>query len=437
MVNSRQLAALIDDSLKNHIADAITATMATVNKTINDQVNKSIDAMNESVKGVCTRQDFLCSEMKKLAGEASTSTALIRSNHPKVSRMAKIEFPKFSGDDPTSWVYRCNQFFKVDAVEDDQKVEVPESQAVSFFLGGLDKDIEMSSLKIVEDIGNYEDVNGEQFSEGVFGYEDSTVENGAGKSSECQEEIDMAAQPQISLNAILGVNTFQTIRVKGQINNHPVNILIDCRSTHNCLDITIAKQIGCPVKESYPLQVLGAGGNYLTSHHVCKGLTWKLQGETFQVDMMLIPLGGCEMVLGVQWLATLEDIVCNFLKLRMEFNYQGRRVALRGAPQTAEFMSTCSDLALTNVHLCLSTLLQEYEEVFTVLKSIPPHRIHDHRIPLLDNIAPINIRPYRHHPSQKDAIETMVKELLDSGVIRASHNPFSSLIVMVKKKDGS
>nr|GEU47026.1 hypothetical protein [Tanacetum cinerariifolium] len=37
----------------------------------------------------------------------------------------------------------------------------------------------------------------------------------------------------------------------------------------------------------------------------------------------------------------------------------------------------------------------------------------------------------------QDAIDAMVKELLKSGVIRASHGPFPSLIVMVKKKDGS
>nr|GEW87393.1 retrovirus-related Pol polyprotein from transposon 17.6 [Tanacetum cinerariifolium] len=48
-----------------------------------------------------------------------------------------------------------------------------------------------------------------------------------------------------------------------------------------------------------------------------------------------------------------------------------------------------------------------------------------------------SVKPYRHSPTQKDAIEIMVKELLESGVIRPSQSPFSSPIVMVKKKDGT
>ncbi|GKC72679.1 ty3-gypsy retrotransposon protein [Tanacetum coccineum] len=40
-------------------------------------------------------------------------------------------------------------------------------------------------------------------------------------------------------------------------------------------------------------------------------------------------------------------------------------------------------------------------------------------------------------PMQKDAIEVMVKELLDSGVIKPSNSPFASPIVMVKKKDNT
>ncbi|GKD51100.1 hypothetical protein Tco_1280076, partial [Tanacetum coccineum] len=82
-------------------------------------------------------------------------------------------------------------------------------------------------------------------------------------------------------------------------------------------------------------------------------------------------------------------------------------------------------------------LLEEYVDVFEEPKTLPPHRSFGHQIPLKDGDVNVNIRPYRYPPAQKDVIEIMVKELLDSGVIRPSHSPFSFPIVMVKKKDGS
>nr|GEU42918.1 reverse transcriptase [Tanacetum cinerariifolium] len=56
-------------------------------------------------------------------------------------------------------------------------------------------------------------------------------------------------------------------------------------------------------------------------------------------------------------------------------------------------------------------------EVFEVTKDLPPQRSFDHKIPLKEDNVTINIIPYRYPPSQKDTIETTVKELLDSGVI--------------------
>ncbi|GKB50487.1 reverse transcriptase, partial [Tanacetum coccineum] len=85
----------------------------------------------------------------------------------------------------------------------------------------------------------------------------------------------------------------------------------------------------------------------------------------------------------------------------------------------------------------VKVVLEEFDSVFDVPKELPLKRTHDHRIPLVPNTAPVNIRPYKHPPSQKDAIELMVKELLESGVIRNSQSPFSLPIVMVKKKDGT
>ncbi|GKE07194.1 reverse transcriptase, partial [Tanacetum coccineum] len=52
-------------------------------------------------------------------------------------------------------------------------------------------------------------------------------------------------------------------------------------------------------------------------------------------------------------------------------------------------------------------VLQEIEDVFALPTELPPQRTHDHKIPLVPNTPPINIRPYRHPSSQKDAIEVM------------------------------
>ncbi|GKE34920.1 putative mitochondrial protein, partial [Tanacetum coccineum] len=85
----------------------------------------------------------------------------------------------------------------------------------------------------------------------------------------------------------------------------------------------------------------------------------------------------------------------------------------------------------------LQTLFKEFDDVFAVPTDLPPKRSCDHRIPLKDKSTVVNVRPYRYPPNQKDIIETMSTELLDSAVIRLSHTLFSSPIVLVKKKDGT
>lgn len=48
---------------------------------------------------------------------------------------------------------------------------------------------------------------------------------------------------------------------------------------------------------------------------------------------------------------------------------------------------------------------------------------------------PFSIRPYRNSYEQKNEIEKLILEMLDSGVIRPSSSPFASPILLVKKKD--
>ena len=74
-----------------------------------------------------------------------------------------------------------------------------------------------------------------------------------------------------------------------------------------------------------------ANGEQLQCQSMCRGFKWTLLGEEYITDAFLVPLGSCDMILGIQWLSTLGSILWNFEDLIMEFQYKGKRHVLRGS----------------------------------------------------------------------------------------------------------
>jgi hypothetical protein len=82
-------------------------------------------------------------------------------------------------------------------------------------------------------------------------------------------------------------------------------------------------------------------------------------------------------------------------------------------------------------------LLQQFTNIFQKPVGLPPHRDCDHSIPTIPGANPPNLRPYRMSHSQNNSIETLIQEMLKNAKIQPSKSPFSSPVILVRKKDKS
>ena len=167
------------------------------------------------------------------------------------------------------------------------------------------------------------------------------------------------------------------------------------------------------------------------------------------------------MVLGMDWLEQHSPMWIHWKRKLLWFSYQGSRISLKGITDT---LSSCPKVKVSKlqgllrkggiaqlIHLCqvppplspdmipvqVQQLVDSQAHLFQDPDSLPPPREFDHHIPLIPGVKPVNVKPYRYSPTQKDEIERQIKEMLSNGIIRPSHSPFASPVILVKKKDGS
>jgi len=118
------------------------------------------------------------------------------------------------------------------------------------------------------------------------------------KVAEENSEVEREDKGEISLHALKGLVHSKIIKVKGRAHNCSLMVLIDSGSTHSFLDESMAKKLGCEVSNSHSLSVIVANGNKVLSQSSCLGFCWEMNGEEFMADLILMKLGGCDVVLG-------------------------------------------------------------------------------------------------------------------------------------------
>lgn len=138
--------------------------------------------------------------------------------------------------------------------------------------------------------------------------------------------------PQMSVHALDGTVDYRTMRVKRSIKGKMVHVLVDSGSTHNFMDVNVARKLGIQLETIPSFFVVVANGSRVHNKFMSKKVKWRMQGVDFMADMLVIPLGGADVVLRIQWLITLGDIKWNFRQPKMEFQINGKKISLRGSP---------------------------------------------------------------------------------------------------------
>ena len=105
---------------------------------------------------------------------------------------------------------------------------------------------------------------------GEEGEESDEIHEFAGEIDFASEELE----PQVSMNAMNGATGFHTMRINGHMGKKTLHILIDSGSTHNFLDVNLAKRLGCKIDPIAMQAITIADGNQLHCQYVCKRFTW-------------------------------------------------------------------------------------------------------------------------------------------------------------------
>ena len=125
----------------------------------------------------------------------------------------------------------------------------------------------------------------------------------------------------ISCNALAGITTPQTLNIEGHIKKKKVILLIYSGNTYNFIHCRVAKELNFFLYPAPECQVMVANGgtiNYSRKFHNIK-LT---MGEYF----LNIPMGGVDVVLGVQWLQSLGMVGFIFQEIFFKKISEGKEV---------------------------------------------------------------------------------------------------------------
>lgn len=111
------------------------------------------------------------------------------------------------------------------------------------------------------------------------------------------------------MNSVVGLTAPQTMKLKGEIEQQPVVVLIDGGATHNFISVELVQLLGLSREETTGYGVIMGTGMAVQGAGICKRVKLQLQNLQIVEDFLPLELGSSDVILGMKWLAAVGKMI--------------------------------------------------------------------------------------------------------------------------------
>ncbi|GJW70976.1 putative reverse transcriptase domain-containing protein [Tanacetum coccineum] len=249
------------------------------------------------------------------------------------------------------------------------------------------------------------------------------------------------------------------------LNNRYASILFDTGADRSFISTAFSSLIDIaptPLENSYDIEL--ADGKIVGIDTIIRGCTLNFLNHSFNIDLMPVELGSFDVIIGMDWLRKCHAvIVCDEKLVRIPCgnetlifcgdesnNIRESWLTIISCSKAQEYMARGCQIFLAQIsakkeedkskgkQLKDVPIVRDFPEVFPEdLPGLPLARPVEFQIDLIPGAVPVARVPYRLAPSEMKELSKQLQELFDKGFIRPSSSPWGSLVLFVKKKDGS
>lgn len=139
---------------------------------------------------------------------------------------------------------------------------------------------------------------------------------------ECLEEEEIQElQTLIELmaNSLVEIIGVSSIRFVEKVLGKEVSFLTYTGVTHNLIDSMSVERLGLKIQQLGSFEVEVADDEKVKGSECCKGVILHIQGYESKADLLVVPLGDMQLVLGTVWLKSLGSTLWDISKKTLQF----------------------------------------------------------------------------------------------------------------------